>query len=449
MAKIALTDKFIKAAMPGTAGRVDIFDAITPGLNLRVTADRKAWSFLYTAPGGTARARLGLGTYPATDLATARLRAVEARGRVESGIDPRAIEAPKAVKTVAQVIDARIARDLRHSSKRYVRTCLGIERRYDKHVIPAKYGSVTVGQIPITEFGPKHLKAILEPIEDRGTFIEAIHVFQDVRALLNFAKREGDIVNNLISDAVAPQPPVDENGEEEEGRVLTLDEIRTVWRDLAAALAHAKRRPAAPGHVSQIELQRHVDNIAKLELALGQRISEIAGMRKSEFDLKHNRPNWTIPADRVKNKKGKHIVPLNGIALEIVRRCISEASGEVLFPHKHGQPVRNDVICKLLSKAQEPRGALPLGRLGFQPAFTSHDLRRTVSDLPSQSALNLPTADRYMDYILNHRGSTKNTVRKRNYNPYQFFDEKAAALEEWGAFLARLVGADTRLRVAA
>lgn len=429
--RVVMTQKWLEA-LKCPEGRVNYSDIPTPGLTVRVSANKKSWSFWFTVPGGRARAQLHLGTFPATPLKLARELALKARGLVEAEIDPRTVEAPKAIKTVAQVIDDRIARDLRHSSKRYVRTCLKIEARYDKDVIPAKYGNITIGQVPITDFGPQHLRAIIEPIENRGAFTQAIHVFQDVRALLKFAKREGEIGNNLISEAKAPKPPVDEDGEDAEGRVLSLDEIRIVWRLLPSA----------------IEQSPNVADIALLELCLGQRLSEIAGMRKPEFTLNTNRPYWTIPADRVKNKKGRHVVPLNGLALDIIRRRIAEAETDVLFPNKKGNPITADRVCKALARPQYPCPGFPFGKLGIPP-FTTHDLRRTVSDLPTQSANNLPTADRYMDYVLNHRGTTKNTVRKRNYNPYNFFDEKADALDEWGAFLAKLVGVETGLRVAA
>jgi hypothetical protein len=61
--KLALTDKFVFSAKPGT-----YFDDKVPGLHLRVTGGAKGWSLLFTVPGGGKRARMALGRYPATSL---------------------------------------------------------------------------------------------------------------------------------------------------------------------------------------------------------------------------------------------------------------------------------------------------------------------------------------------------------------------------------------------
>ena len=62
---------------------VDFFDSKTRGLNLRITPRGvKAWSVVFTSPKDGKRARLSLGSYPATPLAKARALAIEARGQL-------------------------------------------------------------------------------------------------------------------------------------------------------------------------------------------------------------------------------------------------------------------------------------------------------------------------------------------------------------------------------
>src|SRR5215510_8967783 len=84
--KVKLTDRFcshIKADQ-----RVDYFDEVTTGLALRVTeAGSKSWTYNFTI--NDRRARMTLGTYPALSLSAARTKAIEARGEVEEGNDPR------------------------------------------------------------------------------------------------------------------------------------------------------------------------------------------------------------------------------------------------------------------------------------------------------------------------------------------------------------------------
>jgi hypothetical protein len=53
--------------------QLDYFDEALPDLALRVSsAGRKTWTFHYTSPKDGKRARLTIGTYPATTLASAR-----------------------------------------------------------------------------------------------------------------------------------------------------------------------------------------------------------------------------------------------------------------------------------------------------------------------------------------------------------------------------------------
>ena len=78
MPKIDLTDRFV--AVVRAKSKTEYFDARTTGLGLRVSPSGvKAWSVMFDSPKDG----------NATSLASARGRAIEARGLVESGIDPR------------------------------------------------------------------------------------------------------------------------------------------------------------------------------------------------------------------------------------------------------------------------------------------------------------------------------------------------------------------------
>jgi hypothetical protein len=87
--KVDLTDRFIQGLKPSTKP-IDYFDSRARGLNLRITPNGvKSWSVMFTSPRDGKRARISIGTYPATPLVTARTRAIEMRGLVEAGTDPR------------------------------------------------------------------------------------------------------------------------------------------------------------------------------------------------------------------------------------------------------------------------------------------------------------------------------------------------------------------------
>ena len=81
--KLQLTDRFCSHAKPQSGeAQSDYFDDTVAGLALRVAASgRKSWTLPFTSPGDGKRARMTLGTYPATSLGAARTLAVETSSR--------------------------------------------------------------------------------------------------------------------------------------------------------------------------------------------------------------------------------------------------------------------------------------------------------------------------------------------------------------------------------
>ena len=144
MPKIALTDRFCATAKPLDGLRTEYFDATVSGLALRVTEKgHRSWSYLFTSPRDGKRARATIGTYPATSLAAARGKALEARGHVEAGQDPR-VALPgqgAAAMTIAGLIEVYLA----DPEKGALRSMKEIKRRLRKNVAPI------IGEIKISE----------------------------------------------------------------------------------------------------------------------------------------------------------------------------------------------------------------------------------------------------------------------------------------------------------
>lgn len=74
MPRVKLQDRKV-ASLEGGDGRVDYWDALVPGLVLRVSAERKAWCAVYRIDGK--KDRLTFGTYPLMSIHDARERAAE------------------------------------------------------------------------------------------------------------------------------------------------------------------------------------------------------------------------------------------------------------------------------------------------------------------------------------------------------------------------------------
>jgi hypothetical protein len=245
MPRIDLTDRFCAHAKPVKGEkRTDYFD---DGLALRVTdGGHKSWSLLFTSPRTGKRSRLALGTYPATSLASARAKALEAMGYVESGSDPRDIRAAanNDVMTVSTLID----RYLQHPDKTKLRTRAELQRRLEINVRPL------IGDVPLAQLHRRHLNRCLDPILKREAPTEAMRVFEDVRAMLRWAVRQGDLEHNPIEAMKRPATSAPR------ARFLTPDEIKTLWTGLPKSLARSKAVQRILGIKYQVQrLKKSVD----------------------------------------------------------------------------------------------------------------------------------------------------------------------------------------------
>jgi hypothetical protein len=169
--RLLLTDRFCATARgPGS-----FFDEKVTGLSLRVLEGAKTWSFNYTRHDGR-RTQFKLGSYPAISLGAARSLALEARGLVDVGQDPRTAFGSRTAgaMTVAELVDTY----LRHPDKTKLRTHAELKRRLEKNVVPL------IGGIGIAQLHRRDVRRCVDAVLGRGREVEAARVFEDVRALL-------------------------------------------------------------------------------------------------------------------------------------------------------------------------------------------------------------------------------------------------------------------------
>jgi integrase len=403
MPRTKLTDKFCAAAKPLRGGRTDYFDETVSGLALRVTAHgHRSWSFCFTSPRDGKWARATIGTYPATSLAAARGKAMEARGHVEAGNDPRLVLAGQATAgmNVAALVDAYLADPERAA----LRSKPEIERRLRRNVVP------TIGEVKLAELRRRDVRNVTDAMLRRGVKVEATRVFEDVRGMVRWAVQNEYLDANPLDGMTKPAEATSSN------RVLSEEEIRALWRGLPEALAKS------------VQCQR----IIKLCLVTGQRVGEVAGMTRAELDLKAS--EWRLPATRTKNAHG-HVVPLSDLAVEIIKEAAADAGrGQPIFPCGNGSlsPV---AVARTILRANKITKERPLGRFGMAP-WSAHDLRRTA--LTEMARLGV--APIVLGHVANHRTTTRAGVTLAVYSQYRYDKEKRAALDLWAERLTAIVG---------
>jgi integrase len=375
MPRLALTDRFV--ANVKATSQIDYFDEKTKGLSLRVSPGAKTWTFHYRWQGKRARATLG--SYPATSLGEARTRAIEARGAVEAGNDPR--HRSTGAETVAGLVESYITGHVVR-----LRSRKDAVRRLRKNIVPV------IGGVKLAELHRRDATRVIDTVMKRDAPIEAARAFEDLRAMLRWAVARGDLDHNPIDGMRKPATSKPRE------RVLSEEEIRTLWLGLPQVFA---KSPTC-------------QRIIRLCLITAQRVGEVAGMQRSELDLK--RRLWSLPGARTKNGH-PHRVPLSERAMEISREA--EGGGEAIFdlsPH---------AVAKAIGR----------GRFGLAP-FTSHDLRRTA--LTEMAKLGV--APIVLGHVANHRTVTKAGMTLAVYVQHQYEAEKRAALDLWADRLSGIIG---------
>src|SRR5262245_2688890 len=379
--RVALTDRFVAGVRAGT--RAEFFDAKTKGLSLRVApTGTKTWAFHFTATDGK-RARLTLGTYPATSLAAARAQAIEAHSLIEAGADPR--QHKVAGMTLAMLAESYLAKHVRN-----LRSAKEVERRLRKNVLPH------IGAVRLADLHRRDVNRVLDQVLERGRPIEANLVFADIRAMLRWANSRGDLDRDPVQGMKAPSTPRSRE------RVLNDDEIRWFWEALPTAFPQS------------IDAQR----ILKLCLITAQRVGEVAGMDRRELDL--DRRLWSLPGSRTKNGF-PHSVSLSEFAVSLIEEAIADSSSSRVFA------LPPAAVARLVKRAQ--------AKFGIVPAWTPHDLRRTA--LTGMARLGVTPI--VLGHVANHRTMTKAGMTLSVYVHHAYDREKREALELWADRLRSIV----------
>ena len=363
MAKVTLTDRKLQALAPAPAGkRYDVWDALVPGLGVRVT-DKGQRSFVLAAryPGATDPTRRALGeyrplgaterqaserayealpearrqamifdeflleTYGATVLAAARVKARRWIELIARGIDPKIQEErdkrthiERQANTFELVAEAFFADKLAGERKG-----AEVERDIRREFMPAWKGR------PITDITALDVRNVVAAVKARGATYQAHNLLGYARRLFAWAIDQ-QVYGLTASPCDRLRPKAIIGAKAPRQRILDDDEIRAFWR-AAARLAY----PYGP--------------VCRLLLLTGQRHGEVAKARRSEFHpelLAMLRKGsdaatpinwravpaewklWSIGEERFKSD-ARHMIPLSDDACAKV--CSDYASSPVSF----------------------------------------------------------------------------------------------------------------------
>ncbi|HEV2983773.1 MAG TPA: tyrosine-type recombinase/integrase [Vicinamibacterales bacterium] len=264
-------------------------------------------------------------------------------------------------------------------------------------------------QRPIAEITRQDVLQLVQQVADAGAPIVANRVAALLSKLFKFA-----LDRSLVTASPAvgiPRP----GQEHQRDRVLTEDELRTLWRSFDV-------------------LDTPMRAYYQLRALTGQRGGEVASMRWQDVDLESGW--WTIPATSSKNKLA-HRVPLNASALTIIKALHAEKDCHPKADDEHEQTRERALY--VLAGARGKRQQSEAAATFTVPDFRGHDLRRTAESMMASGGIPRLTISK----ILNHaeRGVTK-VYDRHSYDP-----EKKSALNWWATRLLAIVEDKDRGRV--
>ncbi|RYZ06060.1 MAG: DUF4102 domain-containing protein, partial [Alphaproteobacteria bacterium] len=255
--QLRLTEKNVAKIERPIRGRVEIADALFPGLVLRVSdTGKRTWALLYRVAGardGTLKGRLRrmtLGPYPLHSLDAARTKARDALKKAEQGIDPVTDRQNELNSLSTTTFEAVCAKFIVLYAKPNVETWPNIERLLNQHVAPVW----RTRQIDGISRAVVH-ELLDELIQRRGVG-RAREVRKHLSKLFNWAVDRGMLAASPIAGMRRP-----ELAYVARERVLSMIELRRIW-DAA------------------IELGYPFGSMIRLLLLTGQRRSEIANSRR-------------------------------------------------------------------------------------------------------------------------------------------------------------------------
>jgi integrase len=188
-------------------------------------------------------------------------------------------------------------------------------------------------------------------------------------------------------------------------RVLTDDELRTVWQRIPTMKASAGIQAAL-----------------RVLILTGVRRGELSAARRADVDL--DRAQWLIPAAVHKNGLD-FLTPLSAAAVAELKALYAlHPDSEYVLPAPGGrQPVSKSAVTRAVGRNQKHFGL---------PSWSPHDLRRTL-----RTGLgNLGVADDLAERVIGH---AVGTAVARTYNRAAYLEERRAALELWAQHVAKVV----------
>ena len=365
------------------------FPGVTFGIRVQKGGTRSFWCRIRKKSGG--RPRLPLGRYPGISLSEAKSKALELAHAQNAGRDVIAERdlnnSRPSIGTFSNYYLTNHANQKKDGGK-------ADESRLNRFVIPAW------GDLQVNAISKRQVKDLLDKIAiERGRVIA-----NRVRSLLNKFFNYAIEFDHLDKNPCLGTKPF---REQHRTNFLEFSRIKDFWSEL--------------DKLGDIRL----GSLFKVILLTGQRGGEVSKMRWSE--LNSELTVWTLPQSRTKNGRGQTI-PISSHC----RKLLTELRD--LQPRENsGEDYVFQGVRKSFIATNTYQCAMQRVRKNLNVELTTHDLRRTASELLADARVSRCVISR----ILNHTDEGPKTTKV--YLQHERYQEVRDALELLGNNVSELV----------
>lgn len=388
-----LSDVKIRSLKPDAKNR-KISDA--SGLHLLVTpAGSKLWRMAYRYGGK--QKTLSFGAYPVVTLGMARDKRLEAKRKLDAGIDPgiekkriKRQSSIQAANTFASVAEELLTK----KSKDGLAEITLRKKKYFLDMASKSFGSESIAEITAAD-----ILELLRRVEKQEKYETATRlrsaIGQVFRYAISTARIQTDPTFSLRGALVSPKV----------AHRAAITELKPFKKLIREIWNYSGSDETVIG--------------LKLLAILYPRPGELRLAKWEEFDL--DKGHWTIPAARMKMRK-EHKKPLPKAAVSLLSEFnVIRRTDELLLPS----------ITKLSSPISENTFNSALRRMGYDTANThcSHGFRASASSILNESRKWSVDA---IEAELSHQ--TGDEVR-RAYHRAQYWDERVEMADWWAELI--------------
>jgi integrase len=344
-------------------------------------------------------------------LSKARAKAREARNLLGQGVDPaatkreakaaRAVAARQAQESAepqpvaADLVETVMTEFIERHAKPKTRDWRETQRLLERNIVAAWRSR------RLSEITKADIALVFDSMLDRGASVSVNRLFAQLRKMCSWAVERGLIYHSPCDGIKKPSS----EGHPRE-RVLDDRELALIWRASSA-------------------IGFPFGAMTRLLILTGQRRGEVAGMCYSELDM--DKAVWTLPGARTKNHR-LHAVPLSAQALSVLATLPRIVGSDFVFSTTGNSAPSGFSKWKQRLDA----GILKVDERPI-PAWTVHDLRRSVATGMARHGVALHVIERVLNHVSGSFGGIVSVYQKHEYSA-----EMRAALDLWAVHIENI-----------